>query len=300
MLDCLIVGGGPAGLTAALYLARFGRSCTVIDANASRAAQIPVSHNLPGFPEGIGGEALLLRLRRQVAHVGVPIEHATVDTLRSNGGSFVASLGEEHRQASTVLLATGVVDQLPPGAPLAQWRAMTLDGLVRWCPICDAYEVRDRRVGLIAPAATALGHAEFLRTYTRDLTLILAPGGDALSTQDRGRLQTLDVLIIDQPITTVRDTPSAVLVQFADGSVADFDTVYPLVGCAARSHLATGLGARCDEQGELFVDAHQSMSVPGLYAAGDLVKALNQMTVGMAHAAVAATAIHHRLRSNPR
>ncbi|WP_313918181.1 NAD(P)/FAD-dependent oxidoreductase [Tahibacter sp.] len=300
MPDCLIVGGGPAGLTAALYLARFGRSCTVIDANASRAAQIPVSHNLPGFPEGIGGEALLLRLRRQVANVSVPIEHSTVDALRSDAGSFVATLGEEHRHARTVLLATGVVDQLPPGAPPAQWHAMTLDGLVRWCPICDAYEVRDRRVGLIAPATTALGHAGFLRTYTRDLTLILTPDGGELSDQDRGRLRTLDVLIIDQPITFVRDTPCAVLVQFADGSVADFDTVYPLVGCAARSHLATALGAQCDEQGELFVDAHQGTSVPGLYAAGDLVKALNQMTVGMAHAAVAATAIHRRLGNNPR
>ncbi|MBN8739146.1 MAG: hypothetical protein BGP24_09750 [Lysobacterales bacterium 69-70] len=300
MLDCLIVGGGPAGLTAALYLARFGRSCTVIDAGNSRAARIPVSHNLPGFPEGIPGEALLLRLRRQVAHVGVPIEPATVDALAIDRGGFIATIGEEHRRAATVLLATGVADRLPPGAPPSQWHAMTLDGLVRWCPICDAYEVRDRRVGLIAPARSALGHAEFLRTYTRDLTLILLPSEGALTAADRRRLQALDVLVIDQPIAGVRDTPYAVLVQFADGAVVDFDTVYPLVGCAGRSHLATTLGAQCDAQGELFVDAHQSTSVAGLYAAGDLVKALNQMTVGMAHAAIAATAIHHRLDANPR
>ncbi|TDR38335.1 thioredoxin reductase (NADPH) [Tahibacter aquaticus] len=268
MLDCLIVGGGPAGLTAALYLARFGRSCTVIDAGDSRAARIPVSHNLPGFPEGISGEALLLRLRRQAAHVGVPIEQATVDALAIDRGGFIATIDEEHRRATSVLLATGVADRLPSGAAPSRWHAMTLDGLVRWCPICDAYEVRDRRVGLIAPAGSALGHAAFLRTYTRDLTLILAPGDGALTATDRHRLQALDVLVIEQPIAAVRNTPYAILVQFPDGAVVDFDTLYPLVGCTGRSHLATALGALCDAQGELFVDAHQSTSVAGLYAAG--------------------------------
>src|SRR3546814_17778221 len=68
--------------------------------------------------------------------------------------------------------------------------------------------------------------------------------------------------------------------------------LYPMLGCTAQSKLATRLGARCDDKGELLVDDHQRTTVPGLYAAGDLVKALNQMSVGMAHAAIAATTTH--------
>jgi thioredoxin reductase len=90
-VDCLVVGAGPAGLTAAIYLARFRRSVAIYDVGHSRAAYIPVSHNYAGFPHGISGVDLLVRLREQAARHGVHVTEAHVDSLERDGGDFIAA-----------------------------------------------------------------------------------------------------------------------------------------------------------------------------------------------------------------
>ena len=144
-LDCLVVGGGPAGLSAAIYLARFRRRFRVIDGGLSRAATIPLSHNHPGFPDGIGGPALLARMRRQAEVYGARIDSGLVEGLERRRGddTFVAAVGNDGEvvRARTVLLATGVMDIEPD---LPDVLGAVRRGLVRHCPICDAYEVIDR------------------------------------------------------------------------------------------------------------------------------------------------------------
>ena len=112
MLDCLIVGGGPAGLTAATYLARYRRAARVIDSGESRAIQIPLSHNYPGF-KGIGGADLLARLRDQATTFGADIRTGEVTSLVQRNGGFVANMGEEKVEARCVLMATGLDRQFP-------------------------------------------------------------------------------------------------------------------------------------------------------------------------------------------
>src|SRR5688572_2470965 len=112
-VDCLIVGGGPAGLTAAIYLTRFRRSIALVDEGFSRAALIPKSHNYPGFPEGISGEELLDRLRRQAGRYGAAICHGRVTRIRRSNGGFVGEAGAIRFGTRKVLLATGVVDRNP-------------------------------------------------------------------------------------------------------------------------------------------------------------------------------------------
>lgn len=148
-LDCLIIGGGPAGLTAAIYLARYRRRIRVVDAGSSRAGMIPVSHNYPGFAEGISGSSLLIRLRAQALRYGVEFRNGRVDEL-AREGLFRARIGDEHLRATTVLLACGVVDRQPEANDLPDLRAATLAGRIRWCPICDGYEGMDKEIGLIA------------------------------------------------------------------------------------------------------------------------------------------------------
>ena len=104
--DCLIVGGGPAGLTAATYLGRFRRRVIVVDAGQSRAKWIPVSHNCPGFPDGIAGVDLLERLRQQALMGNVDLIDDTVTALRREGADFVATASFPIR-ARAVLIATG-------------------------------------------------------------------------------------------------------------------------------------------------------------------------------------------------
>ena len=137
MHDCLIIGAGPAGLSAATCLARFRRDVACLEAGPSRAELIPVSHNLAGWPDGIAGAELLRRLRAQAARHGVVPRRAKVERLQQIDGGFEAIAGAGIVRAARVVLATGIIDQHPdfPGM-----RQATLDGLVRWCPICDGYE----------------------------------------------------------------------------------------------------------------------------------------------------------------
>src|SRR5690242_6095901 len=110
VLDCVVVGGGPTGLTAAIYLARYRRSAIVLDSAASRAALIPRSHNYPGFPDGVGGPELISRIRAQAERYGAHIASATVEHVRRGEDLFEIEAGDTRVQARTLLLATGVLD----------------------------------------------------------------------------------------------------------------------------------------------------------------------------------------------
>lgn len=296
--DCLIVGAGPAGLTSAIYLARYRRKVLVMDAGDSRAALIPLTRNYPGFPDGVSGDELLMRLREQLSAYDVELRTGVVKSLSKPGSEFVAEIGHLTIYASTIILATGVADRYPQ---ITDRRELTLDGRLRWCPICDGFDVSDKNVAVISTPLDALSHALFLRTYTRCLTLFVPAHAHKLGTADRRALAAAGIPLVETPIAKISGTVGQrAAIWLRDGNMHAFDAIYPMMGCDARSQLATGVGARVDNNGELSVSAHQCTSVPGLYAAGDVVKALNQMAVGVGHAAVAATAIHHYLPRNDR
>jgi len=293
-LDCLIVGGGPAGLTAAIYLARFRRNVLVIDAGKSRAALIPESHNYPGF-RGIGGPELLARLREQATSYGVAFEQERVSGLqRSSHDSFVAKFGTNELRAQRVLIATGLVDEEPgvPGLVTAIY-----DGAIRFCPICDAYEATDRRIGVLGPMSSAGSKALFLRTYSRDVTLFAVDGERHVESGLMPALHQAGVRIAMHPAKVEHERGAAV-VTCRDGARYQIDVLYPALGCTIRSDLALGLDAAANEAGNLVVDDHQKTSVEGLYAAGDVVSDLHQLSVAIGHAAIAATAIHNGLPRN--
>lgn len=296
MLDCLVIGAGPAGLTAGIYLARFRRRFLVIDGGASRAALIPRSHNCPGFPDGIVGVELLDRLREQAQRYGAEISPGYIESLRKlPDGSFMAAgtLGEIH--AKTVLLATGTVD-LEPELPDVQDAVRR--GLIRHCPICDAFEVIDKRVGVIGHGQHALKEALFLSHYTRDLTVFTL--GEALTAEQKTLAKTREagVRIVDAPVTSVQLENNRIeALQTQDGQTYQFDYLYSALGARERSELAAMVGADLDEQGAIkILDVHQHTSVDGLFAAGDVVSELNQISVAYAHAARASAAIHNLLR----
>ena len=298
VVDCLIVGAGPAGLTAAIYLARYLRQVLLVDAGQSRAELIPITHNYPGFPQGVSGAELLTRLRKQAERYNVHIRRASVKSLTKRGNDFIANIDDDYVVALTVILATGVVDKHPD---IPNLREATIGGYVRWCPICDGYDVIDQDIALLASAEEGFKHALFLRTYTRQLTLIVQPGGRELDNDERLKIAQAGVRLIEEPIEQIRKIKGhRVALRLANGDELSFDTLYPMLGSNARTELAKSLGVTFESDGELVVDTDQRTSVLGLYAAGDVVNALNQMSVGVAHAATAATAIHNALKDNYR
>jgi thioredoxin reductase (NADPH) len=292
--DAAIIGGGPAGLTAAIYLGRFRRQVLVVDGGNSRAWRIPVSHNHPGFPGGIPGPELIDRIRAQAAEYGAAFEDADVSALaREANGAFALSTGNATILAKFVLLATGVVDIDPelPGVERAIER-----GLLRICPICDGYEAIGKSIGVIGGGSHAAREALFLRTYSDDVTLIHIREAAALSADDRQDLRACGVELIESSIGRVTIAKDAIEALDLGGTEHRFEVIYSALGSISQSQLARELGVISDQAGCLRVNDHQETSVDGLYAAGDLVRGLNQISVAQAEGAIAATDIHNRLR----
>jgi len=290
--DCLVVGGGPAGLTGAIYLARFRRSVVVVDAASSRAAGIPETHNHPGFPNGISGETLLSTLRIQAEEFGAKIVSGTVLSLKMAADGFVADTTIGSVLASRVLIATGITDKCPD---IETFDEAGLRQTVRYCPVCDGFEAIDKKIAVYGPPSEACDKAQFLRVYSSAVTLVPNLPAHANATIGKG-----DFELASSPAAKFSAANDGIEVLLADGRSMRFDVLYPAMGCKVHSDLATALGAKSIENGCLIVDNKQQTTVPGLYAAGDVVSDLHQLVVAEGHAAIAATAIHNSLPFNLR
>ena len=299
LLDCLIVGAGPAGLTAALYLQRYRRRIALVDGGQSRARWIDRSHNVPGFPDGIAGNELLDRLRQQLAAVGGSVVDAQVASLaRNDDDIFVARLHHANADARAdatlharrVLLACGTVDRVPAVDGVA---AVRTAGRLRQCPICDGYEYTGRRIAVIGSGRHAAREAHFLAHYSPHVMLASTA---AVETDDNAAASSAGdrrVQRLPAPVAAITPTADGVRLTLHDDSRHDVDVVYSAAGSQPRAELAAPLGARCDDIGALLIDAHCRTTVDGLYAAGDVVAGLDQIAVAIGHGAVAATAIHN-------
>ena len=299
-LDCIVIGGGPAGLTAAIYLARFHLDILVVDAGKSRASWIPCSHNHAGFPDGINGKELLERMREQAQKYGAKIVRDRVTKLErdEDSGLFTATWGSGCRQARTVLLATGVTNRRPQMDEELHDEAMSR-GLIRYCPICDGYEVTDKKVGVIGSGSHGVAEALFIRSYTADITLIAPDQAMELAPEDREKLDSAGIQCVNGPAEAVAAAKECIVIETADGTYT-FDSVYPALGSDTHTQLAEMIGADLSEDDCIRVDDHQRASVPGFYAAGDVVLGLDQISHAMGEGGVAATTIRNDLaRQSP-
>ncbi|MFL6671899.1 MAG: NAD(P)/FAD-dependent oxidoreductase [Massilia sp.] len=298
--DTLIIGGGPGGLAAAIYLRRFTRKVALVDKGRSRLRLVPVSHNYPGFPLGVPGRQLLDNLESQLRHYGGSVMHGEIASLRIDDGHFVGAYrpddetaGPAEVRALTVLLASGVADA---GLPIENWREAVAAGAVRLCPVCDGYDVIDRKIAVVTSETNPVGHALFMRAFSADVTLFERGKESMLDDDDRRQLEAAHVRYVASPLKGVtmsaRMTP---VLHTEDGEEYHADVFYPMLGENARSELAAALGAETAECAKLVVDDHQRTSVPGLFAIGDVVRGLNQIAVATGQAAIAATTIHNAL-----
>lgn len=293
VLDCVVVGGGPAGLTAGVYLARYRRRVLLVDDGQSRLSWIPRSRNVPGYADGIEGRELLSRLREHARHYHVPMQEGRVERLAAHADGFEVLVGGRTLRARKVLLATGARDVVPelPGA--AEGLAA---GNVRYCPVCDGFETQGQRVAVLGREIHGLRESLFVAGFANQVTWLAMGSQASVPPEAMARLRRHGVLIADGMPLHMRCTPGeGVEVEMADGRRLTFDVLYPALGLQHASGLATGLGAEVQENGQVRVDDHLQTTVPGLYAAGDVAAGLNQIAVAYGHAAIAATAIHNSL-----
>ena len=290
--DVAVVGAGPAGLTAALYLARFRRKVVVIDDGCSRARLIPTSHNIPVFPAGISGEAYLQRLHEQLAPYSVEQKSGRVAAIQAMAHGFELQVDEAAILARKVVLATGIVDL---GVERPNWTVAVARGALRLCPVCDAYEVQGQNVCIVGSGAGAVRHARFLRGYARALTVCLQQSGAELAEADQQWLVREGVEVIEARHVEIEIDGDGQVTVFSDGLGRQFDCVYPMLGCHPRHELAQSLSVHPDAAGEIPTDRYQETEVSGLFAIGDVVSGLNQISVAVGQAAIAACHINTQL-----
>jgi len=296
MEDVLVVGGGPAGLTAALYLARYRRRVRLVHDRRSRALLAPRAHNVPGFPGGIAGSELIGRMTEHAERYGARLDHGRVTALKARQGGYVALLdtGEE-LSARGVILATGV-----------ETRTITLEqgdhddavraGVLRYCPICDGFEQRGAAIAVLGSDLHGAAEAMFLRQYSDAVTLI-PKARVALTAAQRRELAASDVAILERGVTAIRHRADRIeLTLDGDRAPRAFDILYPALGSRPRTELAEQLGIAPDADGGLAADAFGEPLRPGLFAAGDVLTGLDQISVAAGQGAMAATRLHNWLR----
>jgi thioredoxin reductase (NADPH) len=295
ILDAVVVGAGPGGMTAAIYLARLNRKIALVDSGHSRAVLIPRSRNHPAFPEGIEGVELLRRMRMQLNNLGVdPVTGAVRRLRRCEDGCFVVEFSGGRIWAENIVLATGLKDIFPPmdGA-----YDLVRSGHLRFCPICDGYEIAGRPAVVIGATERAASEARFLKSFTTDIAI--ATLGNTLDVT----AETMDRLIDDRVtvrcerlVRCLRSEHGTVDLALEASTVLEKVVLYSALGVRPHSQLAERLAVALDRDRRIKVGSHQETNIQGIYAVGDVVTGLNQLGVSMAQGEIAAVAIHNRLR----
>lgn len=281
--DSIIVGGGPAGLTAAIYLARFNRSVIVIDMGVGRSTTHELNENYFGFPDGIEALELRERGRRQAERFGARIVRGRVASARSVDGRFVVACDDGTPFAGrTLILATGVVDRFPDFDHLQEYVGRSLF----WCITCDGHKVCDRSVAIVGQDDKAVTTClQFLNFTDRLVFVTNRPHGEArLSERAREKLGTAGIPLYEGEIVGVEGDDGLMrCIDLEDGQRLDVEFMFSEQGAQPNSELAASLGAKLSRQGYVIVDEEQRTEVPRLYAAGDLTRIFAHQIVTAAH-----------------
>jgi thioredoxin reductase (NADPH) len=221
-------------------------------------------------------------MKRQAQAYGATIEQGKVVRLAIVEDGFSVATETTSWQGRTVILATGVRNHRP-SMPQASHDAALARGLIRYCPVCDAYEAKGANIAVLGCDDHGAAEAEFLRPYGARVTL-LAQRSPELSWPDEARLIRLGVDVIKEAVNQISIEGDQIAVRLADGRRLSFDTLYPALGSSPHTQLVAGIGVKLGEGGCVVTDAHQQTSVSGLYAAGDVVESLDQISVAMGQA----------------
>ncbi|MDG4810452.1 NAD(P)/FAD-dependent oxidoreductase [Micromonospora sp. WMMD1120] len=294
--DVVVVGGGAAGLSGALALSRARRSVLVVDSGEPRNAPADRVHNYLGR-EGTPPGDLLAAGRAEVAQYGGQLHTGRVNLAAREDEGFRLTLdGGESVRARRLLVTTGLTDELPDVPGLAQrWGRDVLH-----CPYCHGWEVRDRRIGVLATGPLAVHQAEMWRQWSPNVLLLLhdAPAPDEEAAE---RLAARGIAVVPGPVAAVEVTDDALTgVRLADGRVVALDAVVVATRLTARADLLVGLGLAPEEvtMGEHVIgaqipaDATGATAVPGVWVAGNVADLRGQVITSAAAGLNAAAAIN--------
>ncbi|HEY3197094.1 MAG TPA: NAD(P)/FAD-dependent oxidoreductase [Nitrospirales bacterium] len=290
--EVIVVGGGLAGLSAALYLGRSKRRTLVIESGHSMAVWEQDVENYLGFPDGISGEDLLHRGRQQAERYDVQFIRDEIMSAERAGNTFVLQGRHDRYQARRLVLATGIT-HLPPEIPEVR---VCLGRSLFFCKDCDGYRVQGTRIGIIGHTNEAIDYALGMLVYSP--TVIVATNGGKKA-WDRSRADWIEeyrIPVYEERIVEVEHDHGMVCsIRLKDGPQVAIDYLFATRGDLCHNQLAQSLGANLNTEGEIDVDECMLTSVRGLYAAGCVTPANCQMIIAAGQGATAAQAINRDL-----
>jgi thioredoxin reductase len=293
MHDVTIIGGGPAGLTAALFLARYCHSVVVIDSRDPRNWEARAINGYLGL-HGITPPELRARGRTEAERYGVEFIDACVSTVRrEDDDRFVVTLeGGRAFTSRRVLLAIGIKDVWPKVPGLDQCYGQT----VHHCPDCDGYEARGKRTAVIASGRSAAGMAFSLTTWTNDLIICTNGKPASIQPRERAKLEALRIPIVERPLVRVESNGAHVRgLVLDDGNVIECERVFFAIGHYPADDLGVQLGCARDDEGLIVIDDKCRTSVRNVFAAGDITPGPHLAIAAAGGGAIAALAIHASL-----
>jgi thioredoxin reductase len=285
--DVVVVGGGPAGLSGALVMARARLVVCVVDAGEPRNR---ASHAMHGFlgRDGSSPLDLLAAGRGELERYGVTVKAGRVaDVVKEAGGFRVDVEGGERLRCRRLLLATGVRDPLPPLAGLDELYGVS----VHHCPFCDGWEHRDRPLAVYGRGGVGARFAIKMKRWSPDVVLV-TNGPSRLRLLDRQRLASYGIAVRSEPISRLEGAEGRLRrVVFAEGEPLPREALFFVGRPEQSSDLAERLGCRFTRKGMVHADAKQATAVPGLWVAGDACRDVQLAVVAAAEGAKAAVAI---------
>lgn len=278
--DCVIVGGGPAGLSAAVYMGRFLRRTLVVDDAQGRWTYGQTNDNYLGFPDGVGARQLHKLGRAQAERFGVCFLDSSVTRVEKAGAGFTLRAGGRRLRARTVIWAAGVRDHWP------EFRGATklVGHRLFWCLICDGWRTLDKKVLLVGRRESAARTALQLLTYTPHLTFVIDDAGPtSIRGNARGKLGAEGIAVRSDRIRSARALADGVEVGFDGGAFERFDYVFSLLGASPRIEGLESLDLRRSRTGHIGTDDKNRTSLPGFFAAGDVTDKHSHQVVSAVH-----------------
>ncbi len=290
--EVIVVGGGIAGLSAAIYLGRAQRDVVVIDSGHSMAKWEPVVQNYLGFPNGVGGEELLKNGRTQAKRYDASFIQDEIKTVSARKSVFVLKGKRKTYRAKRLLIATGIF-HLPPEIPGVK---QCLGHSMFFCKDCDGYRVRGKRIAIIGANNETVEYALAMLDYSA-CVIVATNGKRPLWDKQHARwLEEYEIPVARKRISDVDHLKRKIrALEFASGSSVKIDYLFTTRGDIFHNELARKLGAKIDSDGQIKVDQCMRTSVPRLYAAGCVTPANCQMIIAAGQGAAAAQAINRDL-----
>ncbi|MED3651651.1 NAD(P)/FAD-dependent oxidoreductase [Heyndrickxia sporothermodurans] len=292
--DCIIIGGGIAGLQAAIQLGRYQHKILVIDSHNGRSNLCRAYHNILGWANGVSGEYLRTTGRSQAEDLGVEFINQTVVTIEQENHAFVCTVKDEKKYTGNrILFATGIMDRLPNFPEIYPCLGVS----VYVCPDCDGYEVKNKRTIVIGSGNAGANMATTL-TYWTDNIIYINHEKTEIDTELQKQLQFKNITCYNEAIKKIITKESQFKGVVLENNL-HFESEHAFValgGNKIRSGLAANLGIQLHENQHILTDPRTKMTnIKNVWAAGDVVAHSEQVTIAMGEGAQAAIWIHKSL-----